>query len=204
MFPLSSVLFPHADLPLHVFEPRYRTLTDHCLAGDGEFGVVLISRGSEVGGGDERLGVGTIARIEGAVRLEDGRFMLHAIGEKRIRVRSWLDDDPYPLAMVEELPAAGAPPDAGRPALATAEAAVRRVRGFYAELGGAPPLPTEMSDGGDEEVSGWRLCAQAPFGPLDKQRLLETEDLLARLSLLTTMADELAEDLSRLLALGGR
>ena len=44
MFPLGSVLFPHAVLPLHVFEPRYRQLTEECLAGDGRFGVVLIER----------------------------------------------------------------------------------------------------------------------------------------------------------------
>ncbi|MET1002223.1 MAG: LON peptidase substrate-binding domain-containing protein, partial [Acidimicrobiia bacterium] len=51
MFPLGSVLFPHALLPLHVFEPRYRVMMRHCLEGDKEFGVVLIERGSEVGGG---------------------------------------------------------------------------------------------------------------------------------------------------------
>ena len=54
MFPLGCVLFPHAHLPLHVFEPRYRTLTRDCLRTDREFGVVLIERGSEVGGGDSR------------------------------------------------------------------------------------------------------------------------------------------------------
>ena len=57
MFPLGTVLFPYAVLPLHVFEPRYRALTEHCLAGDGCFGVVLIERGSEVGGGDTRFAV---------------------------------------------------------------------------------------------------------------------------------------------------
>ena len=63
MFPLSTVLFPQAGLPLHVFEERYRTLMAECLDGDGEFGVVLIARGSEVGGGDQRVDIGTVARI---------------------------------------------------------------------------------------------------------------------------------------------
>ena len=62
MFPLGTVLFPHAVLPLHVFEERYRALTETCLRGDGRFGVVLIERGSEVGGGDVRFGVGTVAQ----------------------------------------------------------------------------------------------------------------------------------------------
>ena len=54
MFPLSTVLFPHARLPLHVFEERYRALMADCLAGDGSSGWSSIARGSEVGGGDER------------------------------------------------------------------------------------------------------------------------------------------------------
>src|SRR4051812_26706984 len=55
MFPLGTVLFPHAVLPLHVFEPRYRALVETCLHSDGRFGVVLIERGYEVGGGDARF-----------------------------------------------------------------------------------------------------------------------------------------------------
>jgi len=73
MFPLSTVLFPHAQIPLHVFEPRYRALTADCLAGDARFGIVLIARGSEVGGGDERMTVGTRAVITHAASLADGR-----------------------------------------------------------------------------------------------------------------------------------
>jgi Lon protease-like protein len=45
MFPLSAVLFPHASMSLHVFEPRYRELMRDCLAGDARFGIVLIERG---------------------------------------------------------------------------------------------------------------------------------------------------------------
>ena len=75
MFPLGTVLFPHGVLPLHVFEPRYRTMTERCLADDATFGVVLIERGSEVGGHDERFDVGTAARILQAGRLEDGRWV---------------------------------------------------------------------------------------------------------------------------------
>ena len=104
MFPLSTVLFPGAGLPLHVFEARYRALMAECLAGDGEFGVVLITRGSEVGGGDQRVDVGTLARIEQAAETEDGRMLVIARGVRRIRVESWLADGPYPRAAVEDLP----------------------------------------------------------------------------------------------------
>ena len=55
MFPLGSVLLPGGVLALHVFEPRYRDMVRACLACDGpvEFGQVLITRGREVGGGDD-------------------------------------------------------------------------------------------------------------------------------------------------------
>ncbi len=49
---------PTEFMPLHVFEPRYRTLVEVCLAGEPEFGVVLIERGSEAGGGDIRFDIG--------------------------------------------------------------------------------------------------------------------------------------------------
>src|SRR3984885_12142090 len=76
MFPLGTVLFPHAVIPLHVFEPRYRALMRHCLDADRRFGVVLIERGSEVGGGDQRASVGTQGVITRAAELPDGRWVL--------------------------------------------------------------------------------------------------------------------------------
>ena len=97
MFPLSSVLLPTMLLPLHVFEDRYRVMVDDVLRRDPpEFGVVLIERGSEVGGGDVRTTVGCTARVLDAERSPDGRWALLCVGEHRLRVREWLADDPYP------------------------------------------------------------------------------------------------------------
>ena len=113
MFPLGTVLLPHGLLPLHIFEPRYRALVDTCLAREPEpdFGVVLIERGSEVGGGDTRFGVGTVARIVEASRFDDGRYALLARGISRCAVREWLPDDPYPQARVEVIVEIDASPD---------------------------------------------------------------------------------------------
>ena len=96
--PCSS---PYAPLPLHVFEPRYRALVEACLEGEPEFGVVLIERGSEVGGGDTRFDVATVARILQVGRADDGRYVLGTVGTRRLRVVRWLDDAPYPRAEVE-------------------------------------------------------------------------------------------------------
>ena len=101
MFPLQSVLVPHALLPLHVFEPRYREMVDDVLVGEPrEFGVVLIERGSEVGGGDVRSDIGTLARIVQAQPFPDGRWALATVGTRRIVVDEWQIDDPYPRAVV--------------------------------------------------------------------------------------------------------
>src|SRR5581483_10007082 len=95
MFPLGTVLFPYLVLPLHVFEPRYRAMTRACLDGGGEFGTVLIERGHEVGGGDTRFAVGTVARIVEAAEFDYGRWALVTVGTRRITVEEWLPDDPY-------------------------------------------------------------------------------------------------------------
>ena len=64
MFPLGSVLFPHTPLALRLFEPRYLQMLAGLLEQpQPEFAVVLIERGHEVGGGDHRFGLGTMARL---------------------------------------------------------------------------------------------------------------------------------------------
>jgi Lon protease-like protein len=203
MFPLSAVLFPWATLPLHVFEPRYRELAADCLASDHQFGVVLIDRGSEVGGGDHRVGVGTVAHIVNSATFDDGRRLLLTRGCDRFRVVEWLDEDPYPVAAVDEIPDV-----AGTPALSTieirrAETAVRRCRGLLSELGTALPMPFEEGPDGGPEEQLWRLCQMAPCGALDSQRLLEIDDPRARASLLVDLVEATADDVERLLASGG-
>ena len=202
MFPLSSVLFPEAGLPLHVFEERYRALMNHCLEADGEFGVVLIARGSEVGGGDERVDVGTEARIANVAELEDGRMLVVATGVRRIRVEHWLGDDPYPRARVEDLPD---PVGICRgEVLAGAEGSLRRLRSLLSELGDVPALPHSLKISGDPEEIGWQLCDMAPLVSLDQQRLLVVDSLDDRMELLIELCDALSGDVVGLLSGGGQ
>ena len=197
MFPLQTVLFPEALLPLHVFEPRYRALLADCLsAAEPEFGVVLIARGSEVGGGDTRHELGTVARVEASSTSADGRSLVLARGVKRLRVRSWLADDPYPMALVEEL--ADEPGDVAGPGQA-ATMAVRRVEALLSELGDMPIGEPERPG---RPVSLWQLCHRLPVNPLDRQRLLEA-DASDRPALLVELANALSDDMERLLAQGG-
>jgi Lon protease-like protein len=204
MFPLGGVVFPSVVLPLHVFEPRYREMTRHLLTGEvaPEFGVVLISRGSEVGGNDTRTSVGTVAHIAEAAELPDGRWALATFGVRRIRVLEWLADDPWPRAVVEDFP--------DRPPADEATAAqrwiglragVRRTLGMAAELGGAPAAATiELAD--DPALGTFQAAAVTPLGPADEQRVLEAEGVDDRLALLEVMVAEQAELLEGQLRMG--
>lgn len=188
MFPLGTVLVPGMVLPLHVFEPRYRALVADCLAGEPVFGVVLIERGSEVGGGDVRTDLGTVARIVQVGRFPDGRFALVTVGTERIRVARWLPDDPYPQA--EVVPAPDAPPGPAAPARRDEVARLlRRLVALRAELG--DPAPREPPDlNADPATASWQAAVLAGLGPWDAQRLLGIDDPAERLA---TLAGLLAE-----------
>lgn len=200
MFPLGCVLFPSVVLPLHVFEPRYRTLVQTCLANDQEFGVVLIERGSEVGGDDVRTDVGTVARIVEAEQLTDGRWVLAAVGARRIRVRAWLDDDPHPLAEVDDWPDEAPIVDLSGP-YAELRVLLRRVLALKAELReSAAPVMVELAE--DPVLGGYQLGAVAPLGPADQQAILRAETVEGRLQLVGRLLADEADFLGRRLALG--
>ncbi len=188
MFPLGSVLFPSMILPLHVFEPRYRALVDDCVADNGEFGVVLIERGSEVGGGDVRTDVGTVAQVLEIERFDDGRCALAAVGTRRFRVDRWLDDDPYPRAEVTDWD----DPAPESLDLDEVDALFRRALALAAELGEAPaPMDVELAE--DAGLATFQMAALAPLGPADRQVLLATEGAEARVRLLAEQLADMTE-----------
>jgi ATP-dependent Lon protease len=195
MFPLGTVLVPHAHLPLHIFEPRYRALTQDCLAGDREFGVVLIERGSEVGGGDVRFEVGTVARIVQAVELPDGRWLLDTVGTDRIRILSWLPDDPYPQAEVEELSEGPSGAEAAE-LRDQVERHLRQVLALQVELGYPAPSATLELDP-DPAVAAYQAAILSPTGPMDTQRVLEEPGPTERLRRVLGLLEEARDVLSR-------
>ena len=197
MFPLGSVLFPHMPLPLHVFEERYRALVRDCLAGDRTFGVVLIERGHEVGGGDVRFGIGCSATIAEAEQTPDGRWGVIATGLARFRVDAWLPDDPYPRAEVTMLDDGEWTTDASI-AMDQALAVFARVLDLAVRLGSTVD-PSVLDRTGDPVLDHWTLVARAPVGALDQLALLGAETPERRLDLLATqLADVEAVLASRL------
>ena len=198
MFPLGNVVLPGELLPLNVFEPRYRQLVLDCLAADApEFGVVLIERGSEVGGGDVRTSIGTIARIVRVMPLGNGRFDVVAAGLRRINVLEWLPDDPYPRGDVESWPEPGtSDADTVMPDIERLSGRVEEVRTLVREVARAnnqrvpfrTTPPPKLSD--DLARAGYQVAARAPIGPVDRYRLLAAPTLTTRLELLDAALDD--------------
>jgi Lon protease-like protein len=182
MFPLGSVLLPGMPLPLRVFEPRYVELLSTVLGeSDREFGVVLIERGSEVGGGDARFRVGTVASIV-TVEIGEGSIVLVARGAERFEVVDWLAEVPFPRARVRELAPLVIEPD-DLDALAAAEHVVRDTLARHSEFVELRwPADVLLSDDPAERL--WQLAGIAPIGSLDHQALLGSataSELIARL-----------------------
>jgi Lon protease-like protein len=193
MFPLGTVLFPHAVLPLHVFEPRYRVMIRRCLDADREFGVVLIERGSEVGGGDVRFDVGTVARIVQVAETPDGRYAITAAGLRRLHVVRWLPEDPFPLAEIEALDDPQ-PMAADRDARDRLFAAFAEVLELWHRLDARVPrtAPAPSDDPGRDV---YEIAAAAPIGPLDAQKCLEADGTPARSALLQRCLGDVSAEL---------
>jgi Lon protease-like protein len=186
MFPLSSVLFPYMPLRLRVFEERYLIMLAELLKNeDAQFGVVLIERGWEVGGGEQCFDLGTIAEIT-QLGAQEGFVGLVAQGGRRFAVTQWLKDAPHPRAEISEI--ADLEWDIGLWQLREeTEQLVRRTLAVASEFAGNVwPADIELSP--DPAAAAWQLAAIAPINALDQVRLLRVgsfEELLGRVSELT-------------------
>ena len=100
LFPLNVVLFPGADLPLHIFEPRYRLMITKCYEQEKPFGVVLARPGS-LPMFEEPYPVGTMADILALSRMDDGRMNLIARGTQRFQILEQHREKSYLTGIVE-------------------------------------------------------------------------------------------------------
>ena len=198
MFPLQSAFLPGEDLPLQIFEPRYAELVRDCMRDNNpRFGVVLISQGREVGGGDVRCDVGTVARITECVETADsGRFLLRCRTSERIKVCEWLPDNPYPRAVVEEWPdEPGKPVSAGQ-----LEELEDRMMALFERIANARDLtvpdreevlgaPTDTDEPGERLHA---LASRIPIGPADRYAVLAAPTAAERLTALNEAVDSVA------------
>jgi len=190
MFPLDSVLLPGMPMPLRIFEERYLKLLGDLVAQENpEFGVVLIERGSQVGGGDKRMNIGTIASVTD-IGTSEQFYGLESVGTQRFRVNAWLPDDPYPIADIDFLPDL-IWEETLMPVRVHLETRVRQLLAFASAFG-------DLQYGADVVLSDdpidacWQLAGILPVGSLDQADLLEcrsAEELLSRTYEIVKSAD---------------
>jgi uncharacterized protein len=188
MFPLERAMLPGEELPLRIFEPRYSALVADCLAmDDPAFGVVLIEAGREVGGGDSRNDVATLAHITEVADFGDGRYRLNCVMAERIRVLEWQPDNPYPRAAVEVWP--------DEPGESVAADDIRDVEDRMVALferiassQGADVNARDIVAGADAapDAAMWlyALTTRLPMGQADRYAVLAAPTVAARVSAL--------------------
>lgn len=191
MFPLEVAMLPGQELPLRIFEPRYVAMVGDCMAmSEPSFGVVLISAGREVGGGDRRCDVGARAKIVDCQEFGVGKYRLLCVMGERIRVLRWLDDDPYPRAEIELWPDE---PDGQADAARIRDVENRMVALLdrIGEARGTPIRSREIveSAGVDPENHLYALAARLPIGQADRYSLLAAPSEAARVEVLSEAVD---------------
>ena len=194
LFPLNTVLFPGAALPLQIFEERYKEMLQDCLAADSWFGAVLIKEGVEVGGPAVPHTTGTVAEIVQVSDEQRGRFLISCVGRQRFHIRSISDELPYLSGSVELLAE-----EADQGVTPELTAAVREALAAYlalvSGLGGGwvrdVPVPTEP-------VSLSYLAAAAlQVDTARKQALLEEPTASSRLRSALSLLNGSTEELKR-------
>lgn len=187
IFPLSNVvLFPRLQVPLHVFELRYRQMTEHLLAADRRLGMVVV-RPEHAGGmeGDPPVfEIGCAGNVTRARRLDDGRYDIVVLGTHRFRIV----DEPsrrgerlYRVARVERLEDAA--PEEDRPRVAALRARVIELVGDLVRQAPSRPakgLSRQLLEGFDDATLVNALSNAFALPPNEKQILLEADSIAER------------------------
>jgi ATP-dependent Lon protease len=183
LFPLNVVLLPGADLPLHIFEPRYRQMVRRCLDDESEFGMLLaLPKGV--------VHVGCTAEIIGVVkRYSDGRMDILTVGRAPFRVVKLFDENPLLEGEVDYLEDSEMPSSAlvRRELIELYETCHTLVFGDY---------PKNVEDGTPENVS-YLVAGALPVDLLWKQQILELRSEADRQERLVTYLREWAPHLQK-------
>jgi Lon protease-like protein len=171
LFPLGIVALPSEAVPLHIFEPRYRTMVTQCLESGSEFGIVWAAD-------DGLRQIGCACEIaEVLERHEDGRMDILTRGTRPFRLIEAHENLPYPAGTVEWLEDRAEPPDD-----ATAQAAHEVYATLVQEATDAEPQRDRVA-----AMSAYAMAATVDFGLEAKQGLLGLRSENARLRLVTRL-----------------
>ncbi len=178
IFPLNTVLYPGAALPLRIFEVRYVDMARECLRRSSPFGVCLIVEGEEVGAPAVPERVGCLARIADCDAEELGVLKVRVEGQERFRIVS-SEVMKQGLIVAEVEPLAREEPAPNAPGFAECADFLRKVIAGIGEERFTRPLRFE-----DASWVGFRLAEILPLRNDVKQKLLELTDATLRLAVL--------------------
>jgi Lon protease-like protein len=182
IFELPLVLLPGEQLPLHIFEDRYKRMVGTALEQDEPFGIVLRD--------DEGArSIGCTARIDDVLeRFDDGRMNIVVSGEAPFKVLDRIESPEFPAGEVELIPEEEVPP--------IDEASATAAREAFAELAerakGERPDPTEL-----DHASAYAIAARIELPAETKQQLLEMRDEDERMALLANALGAVGKALER-------
>ncbi len=191
LFPLQIVVFPGEEVPLHIFEPRYRQLVKDTAESGASFGIVLTRRGRGMGGQgmdpadrEPTHEIGCTVRMEATEAFPDGRYNIMCRGERRFRIIEKLGERPYWVAEVEFLddPADAYSAAAGQAYVDTA-ALYREHLGLALALQNSWQRRYRLPSGSVELVNHIGSRLEAP--PSVKQEVLKAETAVEQLNLLS-------------------
>jgi len=179
LFPLNTVVFPGGRLPLKIFEQRYLEMIKQAIAADSPFGICAIREGTETGTPAVPYSVGTRVHVTDWDMPQTGILHIDTHAQERFVIRS-THTEPSGLLIgtVEDVsaePAVAVPDDL--------ELAVEILRHIIDEYGDAHfPAPHDF---GNAVWVGYRLSEVLPLKLSIRQNLLEMNDSITRLRILT-------------------
>ena len=182
----DCTLFPHGGLPLHIFEPRYRAMLSEALAGECVFAVGRMGKNGD-GPASE---VGTAGLIRASREQDDGTSQLLLHGVIRVRFTEWLDDKPYPCALIEPVLSDSMDPKTGAAAMKTLRGAVEdAIAGLPDEVrAGVLSLLDQADEAG---LMADLVAQQFVHDPELRQELLETVPVGDRIRMLCEFFEKL-------------
>ena len=186
----GALLFPHALLPLYIFEPRYRDMLEHALSHHRIFSVALVKPDrDEWESPADFFHVAGVGLIRACVERDDGTSNLILQGLERVRFTSFAQDAPFPIASIEPL-------ESDSETSVETEALAAKVVELYSKIkGGSRALPEKvdryLSDLSDPEMLADLVASTFINDALRRQRVLEELSVNQRLRLvIQSLRDE--------------
>jgi uncharacterized protein len=188
LFPLTGVvLLPRGHLPLNVFEPRYLEMVDHALAGDRLIGMIQPSESEETVLNPRLSQVGCAGKIASFQETGDNRYLISLAGICRFRLTGEPNTTtPWRAGLCDFAPFAGDLAQPGEEEFPR-ERLLAALKAYLTSRDMKADWKSVMTAPGEALINA--LAMMCPFGPVEKQALLEAQSFHERASTLMALLE---------------